>query len=169
MKYCPLCTSDLVLLEQSGLPRLSCAAEGCGYIFWDNPIPVVGAIVEHEGEIILANNVNWPEHWFSLITGFLEKDETPEQCVVREVKEELNLDSEKTEYVGLYSFFRLNQLIIAYHVRATGEIKLNEELRSYKRVKKDKVQPWDSETGHALRDWLISKGLYDESRGLMQR
>jgi len=147
---------------------LSCSDELCEYVFWNNPVPVVGVIVEHENEIILANNVAWPEDWFSIITGFLEKDETPEQCAVREVKEELNLESEKPEYVGMYSFFRFNQLIIAYHVMATGDIKLNEELRSYKRFGKDEVRPWDSETGYALRDWLKSQGLYDDSRGLMQ-
>ncbi len=56
---------------------------------WDNPVPVVAAIVEHEGAVILARDRDWPEKMFRLVTGFLENDETPEQGVAREVKEEL--------------------------------------------------------------------------------
>jgi hypothetical protein len=48
----------------------------------------------------------------------------------------------------------MNQLIIAYHVVATGEIKLNHELDDYKRVPPDELVPWGAGTGEAVADWL---------------
>ena len=159
MQFCPLCKSELVHRVYADMERLLCPTDTCEYVFWDNPIPVIGVIVEHENDIILANNVSWPIDWYSIITGFLEKGETPEEGVVREVKEELNLDVEKQSFVGIYSFFRLNQLIVAYHAIASGDIKLNEELSKYRRIKKEDLRPWQSETGRAVRDWLKQAGF----------
>ena len=124
---------------------------------WDNPVPVVAAIVEHDGGVILARNKEWPEKMFGLITGFLEKAETPEEAVVREVREELSLDATAVHFVGLYPFERRNELIIAYHVPAKGEVRLNEELADYRRIVPEKLRPWDFGTGLALRDWLARR------------
>lgn len=115
---------------------------------------MVAAIVEHEGGVILARNKDWPEKMFGLITGFLEKDETPEAAVAREVKEELSLDALATHFVGLYPFARRNELIIAYHVPAAGTLTLGEELAAYRRIAPEKLKAWDFGTGLALRDWL---------------
>jgi NAD+ diphosphatase len=55
-----------------------CTPPAAAYVHWDNPAPVVAAIVEMEGAVILARNRAWPESMFGLITGFLEKGETPD-------------------------------------------------------------------------------------------
>ena len=57
---------------------MACPDTSCGYVHWDNPLPVVAAIVEYEGRILLARNAAWQEGMFALITGFLENGETPE-------------------------------------------------------------------------------------------
>lgn len=157
--FCLHCGSELKPRRmEDGAERLACSAEGCEFVFWDNPVPVVAAIVEHDGSIVLANNRAWPAQWFSLITGFLEKKESPEVAVLREVKEELGLDARVESLVGLYPFEKMNQLIIAYHVSARGEIRLSEELREYKRVPKEQLKAWDTATGYAVRDWLKQRG-----------
>lgn len=120
---------------------------------------VVAAIVEHEGDIILAHNREWPMRFFGLITGFLEAAETPENGVLREIEEELGLRGEAPEFVGHYTFERMNQIIIAYHVHAHGEIKLGDELDEYRRVPPEKLRPWPMGTGHAVADWLRRKGF----------
>jgi len=153
-RFCPLCAQPLVPGEHGGARRLACS---CGFVHWDNPLPVVAAIVEHEGGVILARNKDWPEKMFGLITGFLEKAETPEAAVAREVNEELSLDVTAVHFVGLYPFERRNELIIAYHVPASGEVRLNEELADYRRIAPEKLRPWDFGTGLALRDWLARR------------
>ena len=153
-KYCPLCGKGLTKNTVNGKGLVCCMSNNCGYVFWDNPLPVVAAIVEMDGTVVLARNKEWPEKVFGLVTGFLEKGETPETAVKREVKEELGLDSEIVELVGVYSFFERNQLIIAYQLSAAGEIKLGDELAEIKSIPVDKLKPWPFGTGHAVRDWL---------------
>ena len=167
-KFCPRCAQPMIIQHHGGLDRQACPDASCGYVHWDNPVPVVAAVVEHEGDIILARNVAWPGNFFALITGFLEKDDpSPESGVRREVKEELNLDAQTVSFIGHYSFERMNQVIIAYHVAASGEIKLNEELADYRRVAPAKARYWPAATGLALRDWLISRGHTPEAMQLI--
>ena len=154
MKYCPKCAGELESRTVDGEARRACSRDGCDYVHWNNPVPVVAAIVETDGGVVLVQSKGWPETWFGLVTGFLEKGETPEQGVLREVKEELGLDGSLEGFVGLYSFFQMNQLIIAYHVRANGEVVLGDELADYKRVPTEKLRPWPTGTGDAVRDWL---------------
>ena len=121
---------------------------------WDNPAPVVAALVERDGLIVLARNHAWPEKKFGLITGFLERDETPQQAVAREVKEELDLVACVVTLIGVYPFHRKHEVIMAFHVEAAGEIRLNEELAEYRLIEPNKLRPWEFGTGLAVRDWL---------------
>jgi NAD+ diphosphatase len=121
-------------------------------------LTVVAAIVEHQGAVLLARNKAWPPKIFGLITGFLEKGETPENAVLREVKEELGLDAEVVGMIGIYPFLEKNQLIIAYHLSAEGEMKMGEELADVISVPPEKVRPWNFGTGLAIKDWLEKYG-----------
>lgn len=152
--FCPHCGTELAKKMEDGRERLCCPAPDCGAVYWDNPVPVVAGIIEIDGQVLLARNSAWSTKMFGLITGFLEKGETPEAGIKREVREELGLDSEIVDLVGLYSFFEKNQLIIAYHLSADGEIRLGEEIAEIKMVPIDKLKPWGFGTGPAVADWL---------------
>jgi len=166
-RFCPLCAQPLSEQPTDGVVRLRCTAEGCSFVHWQNPTPVVAAVVEHEGDVILARNAAWPVPFYALITGFLEKDDpSPEEAVAREVQEELGLQAQGVNFIGHYRFERLNQIILAYHVPATGVITLNEELVDYKRIPPSKARYWPVSTGLALRDWLRSQGHEPEEMAL---
>jgi NAD+ diphosphatase len=154
VKYCPLCGGELSVKNTNGRNYQACQSANCEYVFWDNPLPVVAAIIEHEGNVLLARNKEWPPKIYGLITGFLEKGESPESAVLREVKEELGLDARLIDMIGVYPFLEKNQLIIAYHVSARGEIKMSDELEEVKFVPPEKLRPWPFGTGHAVKDWL---------------
>ena len=156
-RYCPQCGGELVLREAGGLERPTCLAEGCGLVLWDNPVPVVAALVELEGRIVLARNVAWPENAFGLVTGFLEREEAPAQAVAREVAEELGLTATAVSLIGLYPFTQKNQLLIAYHVVAQGRIVLNEELAEVRLIEPGRLKAWDFGTGFAVADWLLAR------------
>ena len=158
-KFCPRCATALERGIYGGLERQACPKPDCGYVLWDNPTPVVAAIVEHEGQVVLAHNKAWPQKFFALITGFLERNEDPAQAVLREVEEELGLKARAPSLIGHYTFERMNQLIIAYHVIGEGSITLGEELAEFIHVPPEKLRYWPAATGLALRDWARSRGL----------
>jgi NADH pyrophosphatase NudC (nudix superfamily) len=135
---------------------MACAC-GCGHVEWGNPLPVVAALVELEGRIVLARNHAWAEGVFGLVTGFLEAGESPEAAVAREVAEELGLMTSGVSLIGVYPFERKNEIIIAYHVVTSGEIVLNEELAEFRLIAPEKLRPWDFGTGLAVRDWLARR------------
>ncbi len=153
MQYCLKCGSPLVTAQIDGRERATCSAS-CGFVLWDNPTPVVAAIVEYNDAVVLVRNKAWTQKFFGLVTGFLEKGETPDVAVLREVKEELGLDGTIVEFLGNYSFFQMNQLIVTYHIQATGTITLGDELAEYKLISQDKLRPWEFGTGPAVKDWL---------------
>jgi NADH pyrophosphatase NudC (nudix superfamily) len=157
MRFCPRCAAPLGAKGIAGRTRLACPDASCGYVFWDNPLPVLAGLVERDGLVVLARNHAWPEKMFGLVTGFMERDETPEEGVAREVKEELGLETLSARLIGLYPFQRKNELILAYHVIAAGEIVLNEELAEFRLIPPEKLRPWDFGTGLAIRDWLARR------------
>jgi NAD+ diphosphatase len=150
-QYCPYCAAPLAPRHDGERVRLACA---CGFVAYDNPTPVVAAIVETEGGVVLARGRGWPEKVFALVTGFLERDESPEEGVAREVKEEIGLDVSDVRLVGLFPFPQQNQLILAYAMRGTGTIVLGDELEAYKLVPKERLRGWPFGTGLAVTAWL---------------
>ena len=165
-RFCPKCAAPLVLRTDGDAgadgdkARLACP-DG-HWTHWDNPLPVLAALVEVEGKILLARNAAWGPKNFALITGFMERGETPEQGVARELKEETGLHAEVTTLIGVYEFIRKNELIIAYHVKASGEIRLSPELVEVRLVSPEKLRPWRAGTGYAMADWMRARGLEPE-------
>ena len=163
-KFCPQCATplDMVMqLEDGGeKARLRCPA--CGYTHWNNPTPVLAAVIEYNGQILLARNAAWSGRMFALITGFMEAGETPQGGIEREIKEETNLDTTSLDLIGVYDFQRMNQIIIAYHAVCTGEVALSPELVEYKLYDYEAIKCWPAGTGYALADWLKSRGYTPE-------
>jgi NADH pyrophosphatase NudC (nudix superfamily) len=159
-RYCPLCRADLAPVERGGQLRLACPQ--CSFVHWRNPVPVVAAVVERAGRVILVHSLGRPPHWYGLVAGFLERGEHPEAAILREVAEELGLTGRLESAIGVYPFDRLNQLIFAYHVSVPrGEIRLAaDELDDYREVPLEKLKPWPQGTGPALRDWLAARGYH---------
>lgn len=157
LRFCPACATPLVVSAVAGRQRDACPA--CGWVHWNNPTPVVAALVEYQGRILLARNAAWPPRMYALVTGFLEAGESPEAGVRRELKEETDLDARSVSLIGVYDFARKNELIIAYHVQAEGEVRLSEELVDYRLVEPERLRPWSAGTGLAMADWMRSRGL----------
>ena len=160
-RFCPRCGRELV--DRPGRPgrppRRQCIDAACRYVLRRNPTPVVAALVEHEGDLILARNVAWPDGWFALISGFLEAGEEPLAAVAREVKEELNLDVTATFPIGNYLFAPRNEVMLCYHAITHGTIRLGEELCDYRRYRPHELRPWPRSTGLAVADWMKARGL----------
>lgn len=172
-KFCPHCASPLAWTErlEDGGPKLRNACTSCDFTHWNNPTPVLAAIVEWQGQIVLARNAAWPSGRFALITGFMEAGEDPEEGIRREIFEETHLEANTLSLVGVYEFIKKNQLIIAYHAKADGQIKLSPELLEYRLYNPQDIVCWPAGTGYAVADWQRSLGIEPvfkswEERGL---
>ena len=161
-QFCPACATPLAEISQAedggDKVRLRCPA--CGWTHWNNPVPVLAAIVEcvdRGGRVLLARNAAWTHRMFALITGFMEAGESPEDGIRREVAEETALETLDTTLVAVHEFLRMNQVIITYHVRARGEVRLSPELAEYKLFAPEDIRCWRAGTGLALAQWLRSR------------
>ena len=159
-RFCPSCATPLEFItriEDGGeKARLACPA--CSFTHWNNPTPVLAAVIEYGGKILLARNAAWQGRKFALITGFMEAGETPAEGITREILEETSLTVRELNLIGVYDFQRMNQVIIAYHAVADGEVRLSPELVEYQLYAPETVKCWQAGTGYALADWLRSRG-----------
>ena len=125
---------------------------------WGNPVPVVAALVQYQGKIVLARNSQWPDGMFSLITGYLERNETPEQAVAREAEEELGLKVRAWGLIGCYPLFAKNQIVLAYWITATGELRTGTEISEVKFLSREELKAWSfgrlALTSDITRRWL---------------
>jgi len=100
--FCHRCGGALIKknLPEESINRLFCAA--CKLPVYENPVPATAAVaVNNHGEILLVKRKKEPGvGLWSLPGGFQEYDETPEQCCLRELKEETGLDGEIIGWAG---------------------------------------------------------------------
>ncbi|MDA7701461.1 NAD(+) diphosphatase [Gammaproteobacteria bacterium] len=88
--------------------------------------PCVLALIYKDNKILLARNSLFPEGLFSALAGFIEVSETAEECVEREVFEEVSLKVKNVKYFGSQSWPFPSQLMLAYICEyESGEINVD--------------------------------------------
>jgi len=71
--------------------RFVCAA--CGFIAYENPKILVGCIATWGQKVLFMKRGTEPRKgYWSIPTGFMEKGETPEEAVIRELAEETHAE-----------------------------------------------------------------------------
>ncbi|WP_417459556.1 NUDIX hydrolase [Kordiimonas sp.] len=98
--------------------RLVC--KSCGFIHYENPRIIAGAVVEHDGKILLCKRAIYPQkgRW-TIPAGFMELGETPEEGAIRETYEEATARIRITDLLAVYSVTHISQVHMMY--RATLE------------------------------------------------
>lgn len=96
--------------------RLTCA--DCGYIAYENPRIVAGAVVSVGEKILLCRRAIEPRRgYWTLPAGYLELNETPDEGAKREAWEEARARIAIDALLGVYSVPRISQVQLIY--RAT--------------------------------------------------
>ncbi|OHV34385.1 MULTISPECIES: NAD(+) diphosphatase [Pseudofrankia] len=74
----------------------------------------------HDGadQILLGRQRTWPAGRFSVLAGFVEAGESLEQCVAREINEEVGVDVTDVSYLGSQSWPFPRSLMLAFHAAA---------------------------------------------------
>ncbi|MEV6560950.1 NUDIX domain-containing protein [Nocardia sp. NPDC051756] len=101
-KYCPMCGSALSCSGSGREIRAACA--GCGFVKYDNPLPTTIGLVVRGSRVLLLRRAIEPEigQW-DTVGGFMSGDETAEDCLRREAREEIGLEVDGLSFVGSFS------------------------------------------------------------------
>lgn len=98
----------------------------CGLTQYPRLSPAIIVAVLRGDQILLARSHRHPPGRYSVLAGFVEPGETLEECVAREVKEEVDLHVENIRYFGSQPWPFPHSLMIAFTCEApTGEIVLD--------------------------------------------
>lgn len=100
--HCPACGAALPS-RAAGVSVITC--EQCGFVDYGNPSPTtVALIVNADRQLLLARRARPPrEGFWDTIGGFLDAGETAEQCLAREVREELHVGLEQVVPLASYA------------------------------------------------------------------
>lgn len=94
-RYCPHCGKNEIYVVE--LKKFQCKA--CGFVYFHNTASAVAGILWKDEKILLVKRARKPSQGLlDFPGGFVDFEETLEQALIREIKEELNLDIETLEY-----------------------------------------------------------------------
>src|SRR6266571_5044448 len=87
---------------------------GCGLVAYPRLAPAVMGLVRRGRELLLARSPRFPEGMYSALAGFVEPGETLEQCLEREVYEEVGIHVCKARYFASQPWPFPHSLMIAF-------------------------------------------------------
>lgn len=123
-RYCGRCGTPTV--ARTSERAKECPA--CGLVAYPRVSPAMMALVVRGQEILLARAHRFATGMFSALAGFVEAGETIEDCVRREVREEVGVEVGKITYFESQSWPFPHSLMIAFVAEyAGGEIRLDDE------------------------------------------
>ena len=119
-RFCGRCATPT--RDKAGERAKECPA--CGYVAYPRVSPAMMALVTRDRDLLLARAHRFPAGMFSALAGFVEPGETIEDCIVREVREEVGLEVGRLSYFGSQSWSFPHSLMIAFTAEyAGGEIR----------------------------------------------
>ena len=118
-KYCGRC--GILSEDVDGERAKKCPK--CGLTNYPRISPAIIVAVLREGKLLLAHNNESPKDLYSVVAGFVEVGETFEECVIREVQEEIGINVKNIKYFGNQPWPFPNSLMIGFTAEyASGEI-----------------------------------------------
>lgn len=121
-RYCGRCGTPTE--NKAGERAKICPA--CGLMNFPRLSPAIMVAVIRDKRILLANGRGFPSSFFSVLAGFVEAGETLEECIIREVREEVGLSVHHLKYFGSQPWPFPHSLMIAFTAEhRSGEIRID--------------------------------------------
>ena len=115
-RFCGRCGAPT--RDKSGERAKECPV--CGYVAYPRVSPAMMALVTRGRELLLARAHRFPPGRYSALAGFVEPGETIEDCIRREVKEEVGIDVDGLRYFASQSWAFPHSLMIAFTAEYAG-------------------------------------------------
>lgn len=92
----------------------------CGLVAYPRVAPAVMCLARRGSQLLLARAPRFPRGMYSALAGFVEPGETLEQCVEREVQEEVSIRVRNLRHFGSQPWPFPHSLMIAFHADYDG-------------------------------------------------
>jgi len=115
-QFCGRCGTRLH--GKAGERAKECPA--CGYVVYPRVSPAMMVLVTRGKELLLARANRFPQAMYSALAGFVEPGESIEDCIHREVREEVGVEVDRLQYVASQSWPFPHSLMIAYTAEYVG-------------------------------------------------
>jgi NAD+ diphosphatase len=154
-QYCGQCGTSTLSMEHE---RARICPQ-CGLANFPRLAPAVIVAVTKGDELLLARAQRFPEGFYSVLAGYVEPGETLEECVTREIREEVGIDVRDIRYFGSQSWPFPHSLMVAFTAEyAGGEISPDPaEIADAGWFKRESL-PWIPEKisiARQLVDWFV--------------
>ena len=157
--YCPQCGS------KSNLEKSVPHCEACQLLFYTNSKPTAGAIIYNEkGEVLLTKRALKPVGKIDIIGGFLENGEDPIEGIKREVREEVGVEIDVEDIIGIYmdGYMDDSDSVYTLNIQYAAKIKsgtpvAKDEIQSVEWFREADLKPEEfsfKNTGLALNDFF---------------
>ncbi len=121
-RFCGVCGTETV--RKATERARECP--GCKMVYYPKVTPVIMALVKRGRQILLARGPHFAPGVVSVLAGFVEPGETLEQCVQREVFEEVGLRAHNVRYVASQPWPFPHSLMIGFFADADeGDIRID--------------------------------------------
>ena len=135
-KTCPACRRKSLTLSNKKI--ITC--QNCRFVYFHNTAAAVAAIIEHYSRILLVKRAKDPmASSLDLPGGFVDYNESAEKALIREVREELNIEIQNLKFltslpnIYIYKHIEYHVLDIFFTCRAVHieDIKPNDEVTDF--------------------------------------
>ena len=122
--YCGKCGS--ASQPSAGGNSRRCCNPDCATEIFPRTDPAIIVLVSDGDRCLLGRQPSWPEGRYSTIAGFVEPGESLEECVTREVKEEVGICVKNIRYFGSQPWPFPNSLMVGFIADYdNGQININ--------------------------------------------
>lgn len=115
-RYCGRCGA--ATRDKDGERAKQCTV--CGYVAYPRISPAMMVLVTRDRELLLARANRFQASMYSALAGFVEAGESVEDCIHREVREEVGIEVRDLAYFASQSWSFPHSLMIAYTARYAG-------------------------------------------------
>jgi NAD+ diphosphatase len=115
-RYCGRCGTPT--RDKEGERAKECPA--CGLIAFPRVSPAMMVLVTRGREVLLARAHRFPKTMYSALAGFVEPGETIEDCIRREVREEVGIEVGRLAYFASQAWAFPHSLMIAFTAEYAG-------------------------------------------------
>jgi NAD+ diphosphatase len=121
-QYCSQCGTPMDIKDEERAK----VCPGCGFVSFPKIFPAIITAVVKDRKILLARAHRFPPGLYSVLAGFVESGESLEECLSREVREEVGIEVRNVRYFGSQPWPFPHSLMVAFTAEyAGGEINID--------------------------------------------